>query len=134
MRPKHTLALLVLAVAGTATLALTGMVACPLSHDDYETNRPCWDGLDCVSNEMCGKPDGGELYPGKCGVPSDGPCLNDAGAGPGFFCFRTENGTAQSCYYDPHDRCTQCGLDGGIPDGGCPEANCLEWRDRWGCR
>lgn len=134
MRPTRILALFALTMTVLLGMALSGMVACPLSHDGYETDRPCWDGMDCVSNELCGKVDGGELLAGKCGVPTDGPCgFVDAG-GPIFHCFSDDEGRPQSCFYDPHDRCVSCGLDGSLPDGGCPEADCLEWRDRWGCR
>jgi len=117
---------------GVIALALSGLAACPLSHDALETNRPCWDKNDCVENEQCAKPDGGELGQGYCAVPTDGPCGADAGLG--FYCFANDQNEPEHCFYDPRDRCTVCGLDGGVPDSGCPESSCVEWKDRWGCR
>jgi len=134
MRRKTTLAILSFCVVGAVVVMASGMVACPLSHDSYETDRPCWDELDCVQDELCAKPDAGELYQGTCGVPTDGPCGQLDGGVGGYYCFADDNGQPQSCYYDPQFRCVQCGLDGGLPDGGCPAASCLEWKDRWGCQ
>ena len=136
MREKTLFAVLS-AVTGAALVAVVSqMVACPLSHDDYETDRPCWSEADCVTEQMCAKPDGGELLAGSCGVPTDGPCRLLDGGVEGYYCFADEDGNPQRCYHDLQYRCVDCALelDGGLPDGGCPDASCLEWRDRWGCR
>jgi hypothetical protein len=126
---------LVTALAGALTL-----VACPLSHDGYETDRPCWTQVDCVSDELCGKYDACTvgLCPspdnstGFCAKSSDGPCgLLDAGI-PGYYCFPDENGTARTCYYNPEDTCIECALDGGRPSD-CPDLSCVAWRGRYGC-
>lgn len=134
MRRKTTLAMVSATLVGALALAVSGMVACPLSHDAYETNRPCWNELDCVQNELCAKPDAGELFQGQCGVPTDGPCGHLDGGAAGFYCFANEQGQPQSCFYEPNDQCVSCALDGGIPEEGCPDASCLQWRDRWGCQ
>jgi hypothetical protein len=123
--------LMLVAALVAALLASLTLVACPLAHDDYETDRPCWSQSDCVADELCGKVDGGELLSGSCAVPSDGPCGQlDAGF-PGFYCFPDENGTPRSCYYDPQDTCTECEIDGGSLD--CPPQSCVTWRGRYGC-
>jgi len=126
---------LVAAMVGGLTL-----VACPLSHDGYETDRPCWTETDCVSDELCGKHDAcvvgscptPENATGFCAQSSDGPCgLLDAGI-EGYFCFPDPSGVARHCYYDPEDTCTECALDGGLPRD-CPAASCVTWRGRYGC-
>lgn len=134
MRRKTTYAMVSTLALGVLVVAASTMVACPLSHDGYETDRPCWSELDCVQDELCGKPDGGALGQGRCGVPSDGPCGPLDSGVEGYYCFPNASGQPQSCTYDPNFQCVQCGLDGGLPDGGCPEASCLQWRDRWGCQ
>ena len=115
------------------------LVACPLSHDGYETDRPCWGQGDCVANELCGKFDAcvvgscptPENTTGFCSEPSDGPCGNlDAGAG--YYCFPDENGGDRSCYYTAQDTCIECAIDGGLPRN-CPAADCVTWRGRYGC-
>lgn len=129
-------------LAFTAALvsALT-LVACPLSHDGYETDRPCWTQGDCVTDELCGKIDAcvvgscptPENTTGTCATSTDGPCgLLDAGI-PGYFCFADENGNDRSCYYEPEDTCVECALDGGLPRD-CPPPSCVTWRGRYGCR
>lgn len=132
MRHRAVMAVLSALAVGGVTLAFSGLAACPLSHDAVETDRACWDKSDCVQNERCSKPDGGELGLGTCAVPTDGPCGADAGFG--FYCFENEQSQPESCFYEPRDRCKVCGLDGGLPDSGCPEPSCLQWQDRWGCR
>jgi len=127
-----------LLVAVTAGLTL---VACPLSHDKYETDRPCWNQSDCVTNELCGKFDAcvvgscptPENTTGFCAIPSDGPCgLLDAGI-PGYLCFPDENGAARQCYFDSlGGNCIECGIDAGLPRY-CPAASCLAWQGRYGC-
>ncbi len=120
---------LVLVAALASTMSL---VACPLAHDNYETDRPCWSQSDCVSDELCGRPDAGEMLSGACGIPSDGPCVVLDGGVPGYFCFPGENGEQRSCYYNPQDTCTACEIDGGaLAD--CPPENCVTWRGRHGC-
>ena len=113
-------------------LAFTGGLACPLAHDGYETDRPCWDDTDCVAKERCERGDAGTATPGRCGVPSDGPCGPLDGGG-GYYCFPNEAGVPEICFHDLQDRCIHCGLDGSVPDAGCPTDDCLEWKDRWRC-
>ncbi len=125
-KPRGALAL----VVGLAiTLTLT---ACPLAHDDYETDRPCWLQSDCVSDERCAKADAGDLLSGICTVPSDGPCVVLDGGIPGYFCFPDENGALLSCYYNSQDICTECELDGGSVSD-CPPQSCVAWSGRYGC-
>ena len=127
-----------LALAGSAALALVvaGLGACPLSHDAYETNRPCWNGnTDCVTSELCAKADGAALDPGRCDTPSDGPCgFLDGGADAGYHCFPDENGMARTCLYDPQFRCLSYVDAGTCPEAGCPDDWCTRWKDLWGCQ
>jgi hypothetical protein len=137
------LRIVVLLCLGAPAVAALGLVACPLSNDSYETDRPCWSELDCVQNEFCGKPDAcavgvcpaPENTTGTCAVPSDDICGADGGPGTGLHCFPDDQGNPTQCYYEPHDRCVECTIDGGsardCPD---PETNCVTWRDRWGCQ
>jgi hypothetical protein len=136
MRRKSLVAVLSACAGVVLMVALSQMVACPLSHDPYETDRPCWDEADCVGQELCHKPDGGTLAQGTCDVPTDGPCLILDGGVEGYHCFADDEGHPQVCYHDLQHRCVDCALelDGGLPDGGCPDASCLQWEDRWGCR
>jgi hypothetical protein len=118
------------------------LVACPLSHDKYETDRPCWGQSDCVKDELCGKVDAcavgscptQENTTGFCAQSSDGPCgLLDAGI-PGFLCFPDENGNDRHCYFDEQmGNCTACSYDASLPRN-CEPASCLEWQGRYGCR
>ncbi len=129
-------------LALVAALASTmSLVACPLAHDDYETDRPCWSQSDCVSDELCGKFDAcvvgscptPENTTGFCAQESDGPCgLLDAGI-PGYFCVPADDGVDRQCYYEPEDTCVECALDGGLPRD-CPDPSCVTWRGRYGCR
>ncbi len=129
-----------LALAGVLGTGLA-LSACPLSHDAYETDRPCWNDSDCVGDELCGKLDAcvvgscptPENTTGECAVPSDGPCGPlDAGV-DGYWCFPSEDGVARSCYYNPQQTCIECALDGGLPRD-CPPSSCLTWRGRYGCQ
>lgn len=116
-----------------ALVALAGSVACPLAHDGYETDRPCWDLSDCVAKERCERADAGVLFSGTCNVPTDGPCaVLDAGA-EGFYCYPNALGEPEHCHYEPQYQCLRCDLDGSLPDSGCPADDCLLWRDRWRC-
>lgn len=121
-------------ILGAATLvALAGSVACPLAHDGYETDRPCWDQSDCVAKERCERGDAGLVVPGTCNVPSDGPCAIPDGGTAGFYCFPNAQGEPERCHYEPQYQCLRCELDGSLPDSGCPADDCLLWRDQWRC-
>ncbi|MFH2010173.1 MAG: hypothetical protein ABI333_26480 [bacterium] len=145
MRAGVPLRIVVALALGALTLAALGLAACPLSHDGYETDRPCWSELDCVQSELCSKPDAcavgvcpsPENTSGTCAVPSDEVCGadggTDGGTGSGYYCFPDEQGNPTLCAYELHDRCVLCALDGGLTRD-CPEAHCLTWRDRWGCQ
>lgn len=119
----------------TAFASALTLVACPLSHDGYETDRPCWFQSDCVSDELCGKADGAppQSITGICAKFSDGPCgLLDAGI-PGYFCFPDENGVDRHCYFDLEGGdCTECATDVTYPRY-CPDGYCVGWRGRYGC-
>jgi hypothetical protein len=136
--PVRTLKAALYGGLGVGVLFLAfGLYACPFAHDSYETDRSCWDQLDCVSSELCFKVDGGQTKAGRCAPPSDGPCVFDGGATePGFHCFPDLDGTERYCYYEPRYSCRVCQRDAGpLPDSGqCPTDWCLEWNDRWGCR
>lgn len=127
----------ILAASGGLALLLGGLWACPLAHDPYETDRACWDRSDCVTSELCAKPDGGELKQGRCKTPSSGLCgAQDGGTDAGLYhCFADDQGTPRECSYVERDKCTQYQRDAGpCPDAGCPDEWCLQWADKWGCR
>jgi hypothetical protein len=134
MRPRRFPSWLILGSPALVALVLAGGLACPLAHDGYETDRPCWDRSDCVAKERCERGDAGTLSPGTCNVPSDGPCGPlDAGTA-GFYCFPNAQGDPELCFYEPQYLCLHCDLDGSLPDGGCPVEACLTWRDHWRCQ
>ena len=152
MSVRNWIKVLAMGGLGVAAVGVLSMVACPLSHDEYETDRPCWFDTDCVADEMCSRADACTLQPsslccdnppcqntvpenvaGQCAKETAGPCgLLDAGI-EGYYCFPTSAGEDQDCYYDPQSECTECEIDGGVPRD-CPAASCLAWKGRYGCR